>query len=64
MSTILDRLERPKPEKSLPGVLSRDQVERLINAEPQSPYPARDVAMLELLYASGLLPPVSSARSR
>jgi integrase/recombinase XerD len=54
VSGILDRLERPKPERSLPGVLSRDQVERLINAEPQSPYSARDVAMLELLYASGL----------
>jgi integrase/recombinase XerD len=53
---ILDQLERPKPERSLPHVLSREIVNRLINA----PDPAdekfywRDVAILELLYASGL----------
>lgn len=52
---ILERIERPKPEKSLPGVLSRDQVARLIAApNVDSPYHARDVAVLELLYASGL----------
>jgi integrase/recombinase XerD len=52
---ILDRIERPKPEKSLPGVLSREHVARLIAApDPNGPYFARDVAILELLYASGL----------
>ncbi|HEV7301752.1 MAG TPA: tyrosine recombinase [Tepidisphaeraceae bacterium] len=53
--TILRQLERPKPEQSLPHVLGRAQVLQLINAvDPLSPLFARDVAILELLYASGL----------
>ncbi len=52
---ILQELERPKPEQSLPRVLSRAQVNQLIAAPPtSSPLFARDVAILELLYASGL----------
>jgi integrase/recombinase XerD len=52
---ILQQLERPKPERSLPKVLGRALVLQLINAvEPTSPMFARDVAILELLYASGL----------
>jgi integrase/recombinase XerD len=52
---ILQQLERPKPERALPKVLSRAQVNQLIAApEPDSPLFARDVAILELLYASGL----------
>jgi integrase/recombinase XerD len=52
---ILEHIDRPKPEKSLPKVLSREQVNRLINApSPESAYFTRDVAILELLYASGL----------
>ncbi len=52
---ILRQLERPKPERDLPKVLSRDQVARLIAApNPKSPLFARDVAILELLYACGL----------
>jgi integrase/recombinase XerD len=52
---ILRQLERPKPERSLPKVLSRSQVNQLISApDPKSPFYARDVAILELLYASGL----------
>ncbi len=51
----LAQLERPKPEQSLPKVLSRAQVAALIAApDPASPLFARDVAILELLYASGL----------
>lgn len=54
-SAILQQLERPKPERDLPHVLSRAQVNRLIGApDPASPYFARDVAILELLYASGV----------
>jgi integrase/recombinase XerD len=53
--TILRQLERPKPEQSLPHVLGRAQVLQLINAvDPKSSLWARDVAILELLYASGL----------
>lgn len=52
---ILQQLERPKPEQSLPKVLNRAQVNQLIAApSPKSPLFTRDVAILELLYASGL----------
>ena len=52
---VLQQLERPKPERSLPKVLSRQQVAQLIAApDPCSPLFSRDVAILELLYASGL----------
>jgi integrase/recombinase XerD len=52
---ILDQLDRPKPERSLPTVLSRAQVNQLIGApDPESPLFFRDVAILELLYAAGL----------
>jgi integrase/recombinase XerD len=52
---ILQELERPKPEQSLPKILSRSQVNQLISTpDPESPLHLRDVAILELLYASGL----------
>lgn len=52
---ILQQLERPKPQRSLPKVLSRAQVNTLISApNPRSYLFSRDVAILELLYASGL----------
>ena len=52
---ILQQIERPKPERSLPKVLGRAQVDALIaSPDPQSPLFARDVAILELLYSSGL----------
>jgi integrase/recombinase XerD len=54
-SDALAQLERPKPERDLPKVLSRAQVNQLIaSPDPKSPLFARDVAILELLYASGL----------
>lgn len=55
LNEILRNLERPKPEHTLPRVLSRSQVNQLISTpDPSSPLYARDVAILELLYASGL----------
>jgi integrase/recombinase XerD len=52
---ILQQLERPKPERDLPRVLSKLQVAQLIaSPDPHSPFFARDVAILELLYSSGL----------
>ena len=52
---ILQQIERPKPERSLPKILGRSQVDALIAApNAKSPLFARDVAILELLYASGL----------
>lgn len=54
-SDTLAELERPKPERDLPKVLSRAQVNQLIaTPDPKSMLFARDVAILELLYASGL----------
>ncbi len=48
-------LESPKIEKKMPGVLSLDRVERLLE-QPQTidPKGIRDKAMLELLYATGI----------
>ncbi len=54
-TAILSQLERPKPERSLPKILSRAQVAALISTpDPGSFMFSRDVAILELLYASGL----------
>lgn len=54
-SGILQQLDRPKPEQSLPKILSRAQVNQLIaSPNPKSPLFARDVAILEMLYAAGL----------
>ena len=55
VAALLQQIERPKPERSLPKILSRAQVDQLIAApDPKSMLFARDVAILELLYASGL----------
>jgi len=52
---VLRQLERPKPERSLPKVLGRALVLQLLAAvDPRSPLFHRDVAIVELLYASGL----------
>ncbi|HTW94222.1 MAG TPA: site-specific tyrosine recombinase [Tepidisphaeraceae bacterium] len=52
---VLQQLERPRPERSLPKILSKAQVTQLISApDPKSALFWRDVAILELLYASGL----------
>ncbi len=54
-SDILQQLDRPKPEQSLPKIMSRAQVNQLIGSvDPESMLFDRDVAILELLYASGL----------
>ena len=55
VAEIIAQLERPKPERDLPTTLSRAQVEQLISApNPKDRLFSRDVAILELLYASGL----------
>jgi integrase/recombinase XerD len=55
VGALLQQIERPKPERSLPKILSKAQVNQLISApDPKSMLFARDVAILELLYASGL----------
>jgi integrase/recombinase XerD len=48
-------IERPKGERKLPVYLTVDEVEALLAApEPIKPAGARDKAMIELLYATGL----------
>jgi integrase/recombinase XerD len=48
-------LDTPKVQKKLPRVLTVDEVERLLQApDPTTPAGARDKAMLELLYATGI----------
>lgn len=48
-------LELPKMAKVLPEVLSLEEVERLLSQpDPQTPLGARDRAMLEILYATGM----------
>ncbi len=48
---ILQQIERPKPERSLPKILGRAQVDALIAApNPKSPLYARDVAILRVIY--------------
>lgn len=53
------RLQAPKREKSLPGVLQQQQISRMVNsldtaAADGSPMAVRDRAMVELLYATGV----------
>jgi len=48
-------VEAPKIQRTLPGVLSMDEVELLLRQPDQnSPRGFRDAAMLELLYATGI----------
>jgi integrase/recombinase XerD len=55
VNAVLQQLERPKPEQPLPKILSKAHVNQLISApDPASRLGCRDIAILELLYASGL----------
>lgn len=47
-------IELPKLKKTLPNVLSLEEVENLLNIEVVDAFTARNKAMLELMYATGL----------
>jgi len=48
-------IQPPKTKKNLPKILSIDQVKKLLEApKEKNPFYARDVAILELLYAAGI----------
>ena len=52
---VLQMLDTPKIEKSLPKTMSREQVVTLITApDPETVLGVRDRAILELMYASGV----------
>ncbi len=47
-------IERPKLRKSVPNVLSIEEVDRLLDIKTITPFDYRNKAMLELLYGTGL----------
>ena len=47
-------IELPKIRKSLPSVLTEEEVSKLLSFSPKNSYEYRNKAILELLYASGL----------
>lgn len=50
-----ERIESPRVGRRLPSVLSREEMERVLEApDPDHPLHWRDRAILELLYASGM----------
>ena len=50
----IERIESPKISRTIPKVLSKEEVEILLDIEVHDSFSARDKAMLELIYATGL----------
>lgn len=50
----IELIELPKTKKSLPNVLSIEEVDKLLNITVVDPFSSRNKAMLELMYATGL----------
>lgn len=53
-SNPIDEIDRPKIEKKIPEFLTLDEVSNLLNFEVNNEFEARNKAILELLYSSGL----------
>lgn len=53
-SDQMDGIDTPKITKSLPKVLSIDEVVKLLDINPETNFDYRNKAMLELIYATGL----------
>lgn len=49
-----DYIDSPKLKKSLPTVLTREEVEMILNIDLNNKYDYRNKAMLELMYATGI----------
>jgi len=47
-------IEMPKIRKSIPRVLSEEEIDRLLDINIKTPFDSRNKAMLELMYAAGL----------
>ena len=53
-SDVSENIESPKLRKTLPKVLSVEEVDKLLNFELVTPFDYRNKAMIELMYSSGL----------
>ena len=53
-SSPFELIQAPKSKNYLPDVLSPEQVDRLLQFKPQSVIDIRDLAIVELIYSSGL----------
>ena len=53
-SSPFELISAPKSPKNLPEVLSPEKVEQLLNFKPSSLIEIRDMAIVELMYSSGL----------
>lgn len=53
-NNIMESVESPKQTKSLPKVLSIEEVNKLLDIKPENDFDYRNKAMLELMYATGL----------
>ena len=51
---ISEFISRPKVKKSIPKVLSIEDIDKLLDIKLETPYNYRNKAMLELMYATGL----------
>lgn len=49
-----ENIEMPKSRRKLPNVLTKEEVEKLLDIKPTTEFEYRNKAMLELMYASGL----------
>lgn len=54
LNNPIELIELPKTKKSLPNVLSIEEVDRLLDIAVVDPFTSRNKAMLELMYATGL----------
>lgn len=53
-SSPFELISGPKIEKKLPETLTPEQINRLLDFKPSSPIEIRDLAIIELMYSSGL----------
>ena len=53
-SSPFELITGPKSEKKLPETLTPEQINRLLDFKPSSPIEIRDLAIIELMYSSGL----------
>ncbi len=53
-ASAFELISAPKVAKHLPEVLSPEEVEKLLNFKPENTLEIRDLALIELMYSSGL----------